>query len=269
MVYVFLIVIGIIAGFASGLFGIGGGIIIVPAFYFIFKYFGLPIDQVMRLAVGTSLAVMIFSSLSSFSGHLKYKNIIWKIVLNSLAGIAIGIVLGAVTSDFINGEIVAIIFSLFLLFTAAKITFQLIVEHKKGNPEKVYCSEMKKSHLGVFGFILGYVSTLLGIGGGSIAIPYFLHNNIEPKKIAGTTASYTVIVSIIGTSSYLILGFGAVHDISYTIGYIYLPALFCMVPPCLIFARIGAKIANHAPEKLLKILLIILIAFAGVKMLFT
>ena len=269
MVYIFLIFIGVIAGFSSGLFGIGGGVIIVPAFYFIFTYLGLPMDQVMRLAIGTSLAVMIFSSISSFLGHLKYKNILWNIFLNSLIGIAFGIILGAMSVDLISGYLTAKIFSIFLLFTSLKIIHQLITENRNGNTKQIYCYEIKKSHLTVFGIILGYVSTLLGIGGGSIAIPYFLHNNIEPKKIIGTSASYTVIISVIGSTSYLLLGFGAVHDISYTFGYIYLPALLCMVPPCLIFARIGAKATNHIPEKILKILLIVLIAFAGVKMLFS
>ncbi|MGD9210021.1 MAG: sulfite exporter TauE/SafE family protein [Desulfobacteraceae bacterium] len=252
--------IGVVAGILAGLLGIGGGMVIVPLLIASFTFQKLPYEFMMHLALGTSLASIIFTSVSSFWAHHKRKAVHWGIVRRIIAGILLGTFLGTgiaarLSTDFLKG-----FFVVFLYYVAVQLLL-----NKRPEP-----SRQLPGSWGMFGMggLIGVISSLVGIGGGALSVPYMIWCNIPVHMAIGTSAAIGFPIAIAGTLGYIINGFNATGLPPHTLGYIYLPALFGLVCASIFTAPLGVKLAHSLPVDLLKRIFAILLLITATRMLY-
>jgi len=256
------ILIGIIAGVTSGLFGISGGIVTIPFLVFLFKYSQeVPLDILMHMAIGTSLASMTFNACSSMYFHNKRKGVVWKIFLKMLPAVIIGSFLGSTIAELIKSSVLKIIFGGFECLVGV---YFLLAPHVKTDKEFGIPS-LKR--LSIVGFIIGTVSTTLGIGGGQFTVPVLSHFKIPMRKCIGTASSVSFVISFFGAIAYLGYGLEEKH-VPFSIGYLYLPAFICISLTTLFIAPIGVKLAQVLPVRILKKVFGVLLVLIGFYMVF-
>ena len=241
------IVAGIIAGLVSGVMGIGGGIVVVPALAFIFNHkANFPHELVMQMAAGTSLAVMLFTSQSSIRTHYKQGVILWSVYRRLWPGIVMGAISGALISHKLSTFWLRMLFGFFLLFVSIKMLADM---NKK---------EIKPYHFppawinGLINFVIGGVAGLLGVGGGALTVPYLSYCNLDIKKIAPISALSTLTVAAVGTVVFIITGANEPGLPMYSSGFVYWPAVLGIAIPSSFFAPLGAKLTYIIPVKQLK-----------------
>jgi uncharacterized membrane protein YfcA len=260
MVYLIYLLTGIIAGTLSGLFGIGGGLIIVPALLYSFRSAQFPPELSMIMAVGTSLMIILVTVSSSVYGHHKLKNIDWKISRKIFTAILIGSFCGSFVSKQLAAKTLEVIFSTYVILVSIKMLMEVKVE----GSEKQTSSTMYN----VVGFIIGFKSTILGIGGGTISIPFLTWRGFPMKKAVGVSASLGLPIALGGAISYMINGWGTPGLPKYSAGYVYLPAVLGVVIVSPIFARIGAKLSSRLPQRQMKRGFALFLVVIAVKMIF-
>jgi hypothetical protein len=257
----YFIILGIIAGIASGMFGVGGGVVIVPFLSMIFQYLGFDKTYIIKYSIATSLSIMLFTSSFSFYFHLKNKNVIFTIIKKTIFFIILGTLLGAFFSHYLNSKILTIIFALFLLFVSMELFFNFKIKKTK---KIIFPS---KKILAFLGTIIGFKSSMLGLGGGAISIPMLSFFGYPMKKASGTTSFFTLIIAFVGSISYMILGY-KIHANKDFIGYIYIPAFILVSIFSYVFIKIGVKISNSISNIVLKKTFGIFLFFIFLKMLF-
>ena len=234
-----------IAGFMAGLLGVGGGIIIVPALYYAFTVLDFDIATRMHISVGTSLAIILPTSIISAKTHMEHKAVDIKLVKSFGIFIILGVVGGTFlavnlkTSDFILFfSIMAFIVGLFFIFFRDKFL---------ENPKKIKDSIKNISGIGV-----GFISVLLGIGGGSLMVPFMRTFGYDIRRSIGTASAIGILIAISGTLT-MITGGEIINNVNtpYTIGYINLFGFIVFVPVTMLMARIGAKAVYKIDKKLL------------------
>jgi len=252
------ILAGIIAGLVSGIMGIGGGIVVVPALAFIFTHkANVPPDLIMQMAAGTSLAIMLFTAQSSIREHYKQGIILWGVYQRLWPGIVLGAISGALLSNQLSTFWLRMIFGFFMLFVAIKMLFDL-------NKAELTVHRFPPVWInGLITYLIGAIAGLLGVGGGALAVPYLHYCNLEIKKIAPISALSTLTVAIVGTLVFIYTGTKASGLPAYSSGFVYWPAVLCIAIPSSFLAPFGAKLTYIVPVKQLKygfILLLILTA---------
>ncbi len=234
-----------VAGFMAGLLGVGGGIIIVPALYYAFTVLDFDIATRMHISVGTSLAIIIPTSIISAKTHMEHKAVDINLVKSFGIFIVIGVIGGTFlavnlrTSDFILFfSIMAFIVGLFFIFFRDKFL---------ENPKKIKDSIKNISGVGV-----GFISVLLGIGGGSLMVPFMRTFGYDIRKSIGTASAIGILIAVSGTIT-MITGGEIINDVStpFTLGYINLFGFIVFVPVTMLMARIGAKAVYKIDKKLL------------------
>ena len=234
-----------VAGFMAGLLGVGGGIIIVPALYYAFTVLDFDIATRMHISVGTSLAIILPTSIISAKTHMEHKAVDIKLVKSFGIFIVIGVIGGTFlavnlkTSDFILFfSIMAFIVGLFFIFFRDKFL---------ENPKKIKDSIKNISGIGV-----GFISVLLGIGGGSLMVPFMRTFGYDIRRSIGTASAIGILIAISGTLT-MITGGEIINNVNtpYTIGYINLFGFVVFVPVTMLMARIGAKAVYKIDKKLL------------------
>jgi uncharacterized membrane protein YfcA len=269
---IIMIVFGCFAGLAAGLLGLGGGVIFVPvlAYVFLHQDIGGPFYY-MHLAVGTSLAIMIFTSATSFMENRKKQRISRYAFKTTIPWVILFCTLGAVVASFLPSYVLSLFFALLLILMMFKL-FRKIIQpsSKKKFADDVIADDIDihiKSHSAVLnGVLIGLQGGMLGGGGGVITVPYLTHKGYPIKIATGTSSAITIPITIIGTITYIILGFFDHIHVAYAIGYIYWPALLCMAPTSMIFAKLGVKLSSHIPPKTLEIMLLLLMFALTIKM---
>lgn len=251
--------LGLLAGTLSGLFGIGGGMVIVPGLLYVFQAMNLPSVSVMHLAGGTSMAIMIFTALSSVWSHHRRGDVQWSLVRRILPTVTVGVLSGKVLSNHFNTYWLETCFGLFLLIVAVKILLNWLPA-----PDQPTLPGRWLTH-GV-GTVLGLKSGLLGIGGGAISVPFLLHSGLSMGKASGTSASFSLPIALIGTVTCLTLvppggGFPG------TWGTIYWPAVFWVAPFTMMGAPLGTRLCHLVPAKSLKRLFALFLLFLGLRLL--
>lgn len=253
---------GIFAGFVSGIMGIGGGIIVVPALVFIFNHkANFPQDLVMQMAAGTSLATMLFTSQSSIREHYKQGIILWDVYKRLWPGIVLGAISGGLLSGLLSTFWLRMIFGCFLLFVAFKMLFDMNKKqfaHHRFPPAWIN---------GLINFIIGSVAGLLGVGGGALTVPYLSYCNLDIKQIAPISALATLTVAVVGTIVFIITGTKASGLPAYSSGFVYWPAVLGIAIPSTFFAPFGAKLTYIVPVKQLRYGFIILLLITAVDLL--
>ncbi len=243
--FIVLSIAASVAGFMAGLLGVGGGIIIVPALYYAFTILDFDIATRMHISVGTSLAIIIPTSIISAKTHMEHKAVDINLVKSFGIFIVIGVIGGTFlavnlrTSDFILFfSIMAFIVGLFFIFLRDKFL---------KNPKKIKDSIKNISGVGV-----GFISVLLGIGGGSLMVPFMRTFGYDIRKSIGTASAIGILIAISGTIT-MITGGEIINDVvtPFTLGYINLFGFIVFVPVTMLMARIGAKAVYKTDKKLL------------------
>ncbi|MGJ8618936.1 MAG: sulfite exporter TauE/SafE family protein [Methylophilaceae bacterium] len=255
------LLLGSFVGFMAGLFGIGGGGIMVPVLTTLFIYQGVPVEKVVHLALGTSMASIIVTSLSSMRAHYARDAIIWPIV----KVMALGIILGTFIATFVVVNIPSIYLALFFSLFMAYVSTQMFLDKKPKASRKLAGSGV----LLLAGSGIGAVSALVSIGGGSLTVPYLLWQNVDIKKAIGTSAALGFPISVAGTLGYIFNGWAVTTGQDYTFGFVYIPAVLLISATSFITAPYGARLAHKLPVTTLKKVFALLLIVLSLKMLFS
>lgn len=259
--FIGLILIGICAGFASGLLGVGGGFLIVPLQYFLLKYIGVNPDLAMLISLGTSLAIIIPTSLSGAYRHTRTMDGIVKPGIQlGIFGI-IGGALGGFVASGLSSRILEIIFGCLLLFIAVN---NIVNINKEREEAKISFNLIST---GIIGILVGFSSGLLGVGGGIFLIAILTALlGFSMIEAIGTSSIFISLTAIGGFLSYIVSGWG-VSTFPYSIGYVSIINFILIACFSVPMASIGAKFAHKVPQKKLKIIFSILVLYMALKML--
>ena len=230
-------------GFMAGLFGIGGGLITVPVLFYIFNFIGVDQQFIMHLAVGTSFSIIIPTSIISTMTHMKYKAVDFKIVKTFGLFVIIGVILGTLFAANLKTA------SLILFFSAMTMFFSIIflTSKEKINPEK---REINLFFRIILGFLSGFLSAPMGIGGGIINTPILKMFGFSINTAIGSSAAIGFLIALIGAIGFIITGSYLNIDAPASIGFVNIPAFFIFVPITMFMAKIGAKTVHKVDRKL-------------------
>ena len=234
-----------VAGFMAGLLGVGGGIIMVPALYYAFTVLDFDIVTRMHLSVGTSLAIIIPTSIISTKTHMEYDAVDFKMIKSFGIFILLGVITGSFLAVSLKTSTLILFFSIFALMVG--LFFIFFREQLVENPKKI--SNFIKN---ISGVIIGFISVPLGIGGGSLMVPFMRTFGYDIRKSIGTAAAVGFLIAISGTTT-MIIGGNLINNINtpFSVGYINLLGFAVFVPVTMIMARLGAKTVYKINKKIL------------------
>jgi uncharacterized membrane protein YfcA len=236
--------LGAFAGFFAGLLGVGGGAIMVPVLTMMFAAQGFAPEHMVHMALGTSMATIIFTSISSLRAHHKHGAVIWKVVRDITPGIVVGTLAGAQFAAQVPTKLLAIFFAVFITYVAVQMILNVKPKPSRELP----------GPLGMFGVGagIGGISALVAIGGGSLSVPFMTWCNVKVQNAIGTSAAIGFPIAVSGTIGYLWGGWGAGGLPAGSFGFIYLPALAGTVVASMLVAPFGAKLTHTLPVATVK-----------------
>lgn len=261
MVLVSLIIgLGGVAGFMAGLLGIGGGVVLVPGLYYIFGMLGFPPDHLMHVAVGTSLTIIIPTGISSARAHIKKNGVRFDLVKRIGIGIVLGVGVGTFVADYISGQNLKIVFSCALMVFAAIMQI---------DPQKFrLCDDVPpQPWSGMAGGLIGILSSLMGIGGATLNVPYMSLHGVPIHTAVGTSSAMGPLIAIPGAIGFIWIGWGLDHLPPYSLGYVNLLAALAIMPISVLCAPWGARVAHRVSVKKLRLVFSVFIILVAVKML--
>lgn len=252
--------VGLLAGFFSGALGIGGGILIVPAIYYISIVAGISEAQAMQQAIATSLVVMIFSSLSSSFTHILKKGVVWKVFKWMVIGICLGAILGPLTSVRLSPKTLKLTLAILEIFMSLLIWIRLRtqVKAKEGQREAIF-------HPLIFiflGMIVSFLASILGIGGGFLIVPILILLHYSPHKAIATSAMCVVPTSLVGSTTYFLVAKSLGYLPFYTL--INLPAFATLTLCTLIATPLGALCCYRIPSRPLRMIFALFLLIIGI-----
>lgn len=249
---------GLFAGFFAGLLGIGGGLILVSLMVFAFNAQHFPADRVMHLALGTSLATIIFTSLKSAHAHHQRGAVRWDIVKNASAGLVIGTLAGSAVAESLRSRVLAVVFTAFVIYSAINMMLDVKPKPSRQLPGP--------AGLQLAAGFIGIASALVGAGGGFVSIPLMSLCNVPMRQCVATSAALGVPIAVAGTIGFLVGGWNQDHLPPLSLGYLYLPALIGIVLGTFVTVPIGAKVAHSIPVPKLKKVFSVILAVMAIKM---
>lgn len=251
MDYLILITAGIISGLFSSLFGLGGGLVLVPALVVCLPLLGVPQSMLMHVAIGTSLAIMFVNSVNTVRSHQKSGNIIWSVVWKVIPYIIGGTIIGSVIAFFMSTRVLMLFFITYLLFIIIRYLQKMNVHMpvNAGSEHELFLPPMART--ASTGVVTGIVSACIGGGSSLIMVPFLKHCGCLIKKAAAIASTYNVFIALIATISYSALGSQHAEAIQYATGFIYWPAFLWIVLASFIGVPIGTYLANTLSDKLL------------------
>ena len=251
-----LLVMGTFGGFAAGLLGVGGGMVLVPFVTMIFTAKGFPPGVVVHMAIATSLATIMFTSLSSVRAHHLHGAVRWPVVLLLAPGIVIGSWTGPWLGKQLNTSALALVFGVFVAFSATQM-----ILNRKPSPSRDL--PMAPAMFGV-GLTIGVVAGLVGAGGGFLSVPFMTWCNVKMHNAVATSAALGFPIALAGTLSNVYFGWDEPGLPQYALGYIYVPALLVIAVASVAMAPVGARAAHRMPVvKLKRIFAVILYLLAA------
>lgn len=239
-------VVGIITGTMAGLFGVGGGLIIVPVMHFILTSNGLDESLAMPLSVGTALACIIVTSSSAAYSHYQKGSLSFKRFSQLTVGMLVGAGFGASFVINVDTEILKIMLAIFVSIMAFRLFVNIKMPKARKEPNFIFFS--------FSGGLIGYVSSIFGIGGGIFSVPLLKISGMEMKKAVGTGAACAFPIALLSSTTYLLLGLNTTGLPEYSIGYIYIPGVIGIVIFSYFFAKLGARLAHKMKDNFLQFL---------------
>ncbi len=242
------ILLGCGVGFLSGLFGIGGGLVIIPILSYAFEFMGFQEEIIMHMAIGTSLSIILITVSTSSYHHYQRGGIDFSIYNKLFVFIAIGSLSGGFISQYLSKLVLELAFTAYVLL----ITVKLFLEGSGPSVEK-------KTPLWLYGFvgyIIGLKSAILGIGGGTISIPFLSWRGVQMKKAVGISAALGIPIALFGASAYVYTGLNLKSQVlpAYSLGYVYLPAFISVSLFSSFVSRFGVKLSHRLTQRKLKVI---------------
>lgn len=236
---------GIGGGLLAGLLGVGGGIVIVPVLYFVFTAIGISADVAIKVAVATSLATIIVTSLSSASSHAKRGAVDYDLLKSWGLPIVLGVISGTMLASIAKGWMLTSVFATVALLVALNMLF-------RGKGAQVTTDFPNKAIKAGSGYVVGLISAMMGIGGGTLSVPILTAFGFDIRRAVGTAAAIGFLIAIPGTLGYIVAGWGAAGLPAASIGYFNPLAFIFLVPLTALFAPLGARIAHAVPQNVLR-----------------
>ena len=258
MIWIEYALTGLFAGFLAGYLGIGGGLVLVPALSWLFSRDPATANVAVQMAVATSLATMLFTSMSSLLAHHKRGAILWPLVRQMAPGLLAGALLGSMIAHRIGNTALGIVFAVFALL----VGLQLL---RGGGPAGNRPLPGRLPVAGT-GFAIGTVSSLLGIGGGSMTVPWLLWHGRQVRNAVATAAACGYPIAIAGTVGFVTLGDNPSAALS--LGYVHLPALAGVAMFSMLGAPLGVAAVHRSSPLLARRVFAVFLLFVAVKMLF-
>ncbi len=253
------IAIGIATGLLAGLLGVGGGLIIVPLLAVCFASQHFHHDVIMHIALGTSMASIVFTSISSLTAHHRRGGVDWLVFRRIVVGIVAGTISGTFVASSLRTADLKAVFSVFLLYVASRMLLAKTPAQEREVPGLLLFTGM--------GALIGFVSSLVGIGGGALSVPFMNRCGLTMHRAIGTSAAIGFPISIAGTIGFIIHGLRDAHVPALTFGYVNLPALVCIASASVLLAPVGARFAHRLPVATLRRIFALLLLVMAVRML--
>lgn len=249
--------IGAVVGFFAGLLGIGGGIIIVSSLALMFAAHAFAPEHVMHLAIGTSLAAIVFGSFSSFRAHHRHGAVDWSIVRGMTPGLLAGVLLGAIAARYLTNAFLKYFFLGFTLFVTAQMVFNLRPKPSRELPGT--------AALTFLALVIGICSSLFGGGAAAVGVPFLTWCNVSTHRAIGTVAAMGFPVAIAGALGYVVAGWSVGELPPWSLGFVYLPAFVGISITSMVTAPIGARLAHRLKGATLRRIFAVFLILMGVK----
>jgi len=251
--------LGAVAGIFAGLLGVGGGAIMVPILAMLFAARGFPAEHLVHMALGTSMAAIVFTSIASLGAHHRHGAVSWPVVRSITPGILAGTLVGARVAARIPAKPLAVFFACFVTYAAVQMILDVKPKPSRELP----------GPLGMFavGAGIGGISALVAIGGGSLSVPFMTWCNVRVQNAIGTSAAIGFPIAVSGTVGYLWGGWDAAGLPQGSLGFIYLPALAGTATASMLAAPLGARLTHRLPVAALKWTFAALLVVLSAKML--
>lgn len=262
MEYLLYLGVGAVAGLLGGLLGIGGGLVIVPVLVYSFTARGFDPAVLTQMAVGTSLATIIFTSFSSTKAHHQRGAVRWELARHIIPGIVMGTAIGALIAHFMPGHHLQLLIGSFAILMA----LQMLTNWRPGQSPSDTGVLPGSSGLLAGGGIIGTASALFGIGGGSLTVPWLSYLGVRMQEAVATSSACGMAIAIAGATGFMVAGWGLIALPVEAIGYIYLPAFIGISISSILFARLGVSLAHRLPAETLRKLFAMLLVVVGIKM---
>ncbi len=255
-----LLIAGVVSGLVAGTLGVGGGIVIVPVMYHVLAAAGVPEDLRMHIAIGTSLATIVPTSLSSLYSHNKKGAVDWTLLRRWIVPMLAGVLAGAALSGMAPGGWLTVFFGVVALPVAAQLAF--------GKESRRLADHIPNGFGGaLLPFGIGGVSTMMGIGGGTVGVPAMTLCGFPIHRAVGTASAFGTIIAVPGAIAAVIAGWGAAGLPPYSYGYVNLVAFAIIAPVAFVMAPLGASIAHMTNTGRLRKVFALFVAVTAVKML--
>lgn len=260
MLILALLASGVFAGILAGLLGVGGGIVIVPMLYHIFTLYGVGPNVVMPLSVGTSLSTIVLTSWVSASNHHRRGGVDETVVRQWFVPVLIGVAVGTLIGHFISGTLLKTLFGIFLIL----VSVHMLVSTRRN--VTIFSSLPGRAIQSVLGMIMGTISAMLGIGGGTVMVPMLTLFSFPIHRAVATASVFGLIISIPATLGYLYSGWGVTGLPFGSTGYVNWLAFASLVPATMLCAPLGVKLAYRLNVTQLKRAFAVFLLIVGIKM---
>ena len=255
-----LVLTGIFSGFLAGLLGVGGGIVIVPLLAYFLESYGIHSQTPMHIAIGSSLAVIVPTSVISAKTHYRLGNIDRAVVRQLGPFVFLGALGGAGVAYGVDNAALKIVFGAFAMAIAVIFLVRAIVL-SEGLPALWGRS--------IIGVVIGLASSLVGIGGGSLTVPTLVSCGWDMRRAVGTSALMGLVIAIPGMVSFMIVGYGAAPDLHFAIGFVWLPAVIVIAAAAYVTVPFGAKLSTTMPQKYLRQIFGVFLMIVGSRLVYS
>lgn len=271
MLLVWYLLAGICSGLLAGMFGVGGGMIIVPVLVYCFISFnGVNASMAMHVALGTSLAIIVFTSINAVIAHQRKGAVEWGVLRGMTVGIALGAMLGAATASWLSGITLQVIAGLFSLTMAAQLIRQALKGSRQSHSDTSVVEYPLPSRRWQYssGMVIGWASALFGIGGGSLTVPLLTSKKLSMHRAVATSSACGLSVALFGAAGNVLFGWGKPGLPAWSLGYVNIPALCGVAIASMLSAHLGVKIAHRASGVQLKLGFALLMVCVGVNFIY-
>jgi uncharacterized membrane protein YfcA len=252
---------GLGVGVFAGMLGIGGGTILVTLMVLAFHAQGIAPDRILHLALGTAMATVILTSISSFLAHNKHGAVRWDIVRSVAPGLVAGAVVGALIAEKLPTRYLALIFVVFVLYAGTQLILDVKPKASRQLPDAWIMAGVA--------MLVGVTCSLVGAAGGIITIPLLSLCNVPLRQAIGTSSAFGLPVAVAGTFGYVWSGLGDLSLPAFTLGYVYIPALLAIVAGTFVTVPVGARLTHRMPVLALKRILGVILWMLAAKMTWT